>query len=208
MGADLGARLISGPATLVTSIHGSSAGQRRRGFQINACSIPSMFRRHARRCADREPRFVDALALATPSSLFRDPCALRVAAALPAASVWPDGIGLYPPPPEVPTVDKVTPVVCRRGRLTSHERFDAARTALVVFDMQNYFVAECFPGEVPLSRNCHQSVSERRRDQLAAPACLKRWVPARRCAPSGDDHDGFSQCSPLAAARGTPDAIR
>src|SRR5437763_14237694 len=40
----------------------------------------------------------------------------------------------------------------RQGRLTSHEQFDSGRTALVVIDMQNYFVAEGFPGEVPLSR--------------------------------------------------------
>jgi ureidoacrylate peracid hydrolase len=40
----------------------------------------------------------------------------------------------------------------RQGRLTTHEQFDAARTALIVIDMQNYFVADGFPGEVPLSR--------------------------------------------------------
>src|ERR1700722_6289892 len=40
----------------------------------------------------------------------------------------------------------------RQGRLTSHEQFDVTRTALLVVDMQNYFVAEGFPGEVPLSR--------------------------------------------------------
>jgi ureidoacrylate peracid hydrolase len=40
----------------------------------------------------------------------------------------------------------------RQGRLTSREPFAAGRTALLVIDMQNYFVAEGFPGEVPLSR--------------------------------------------------------
>ena len=40
----------------------------------------------------------------------------------------------------------------RQGRLTSQEQFDAQRTALVIVDMQNYFVAEGAPGEVPLSR--------------------------------------------------------
>src|SRR5258708_2045392 len=40
----------------------------------------------------------------------------------------------------------------RQGRLTSQEQFDAGRTALVVVDMQNHFVAEGFPGEVPISR--------------------------------------------------------
>ena len=42
-----GARPISmGQATLAPSIHGSNAGPRPRGFQINAYSIPSMFRHH------------------------------------------------------------------------------------------------------------------------------------------------------------------
>jgi ureidoacrylate peracid hydrolase len=40
----------------------------------------------------------------------------------------------------------------RHGRLTSREPFPAGRTALLVIDMQSYFVAEGFPGEVPLSR--------------------------------------------------------
>jgi ureidoacrylate peracid hydrolase len=34
----------------------------------------------------------------------------------------------------------------------SHETIDAARSALVVIDMQNYFVAEGFPREVPVAR--------------------------------------------------------
>src|SRR5258707_1987194 len=40
----------------------------------------------------------------------------------------------------------------RQGKLVSHDTIDAARTALVVVDMQNFFVAEGFPLEVPLSR--------------------------------------------------------
>jgi ureidoacrylate peracid hydrolase len=43
-------------------------------------------------------------------------------------------------------------VLLRQGRLLSHDEIDAARTALVVVDMQNHFVAEGFPAEVPLSR--------------------------------------------------------
>jgi ureidoacrylate peracid hydrolase len=43
-------------------------------------------------------------------------------------------------------------VLRRQGRLVSHDVIDAARTALVVVDMQNHFVAEGFPAEVPLSR--------------------------------------------------------
>ena len=45
-------------------------------------------------------------------------------------------------------------VIRRQGKLFSHDTIDAARTALVVVDMQNYFVAEGFPLEVPAgSRN-------------------------------------------------------
>jgi ureidoacrylate peracid hydrolase len=40
----------------------------------------------------------------------------------------------------------------RQGKLVSHDTIDAARSALVVVDMQNHFVAEGFPAEVPLSR--------------------------------------------------------
>jgi ureidoacrylate peracid hydrolase len=40
----------------------------------------------------------------------------------------------------------------RQGKLTSRDTFDAARTALIVVDMQNHFVAPGFPAEVPLSR--------------------------------------------------------
>ncbi len=40
----------------------------------------------------------------------------------------------------------------RQGKLVSHDTIDAARTAVVVVDMQNHFVAEGFPAEVPLSR--------------------------------------------------------
>jgi len=43
-------------------------------------------------------------------------------------------------------------VVRRQGKLVSHETIDAARSALVVIDMQNYFVAEGFPLEVPVAR--------------------------------------------------------
>jgi ureidoacrylate peracid hydrolase len=40
----------------------------------------------------------------------------------------------------------------RRGRLTCEEEFDPGHTAFVVIDMQNHFVDERFPGEVPLAR--------------------------------------------------------
>jgi ureidoacrylate peracid hydrolase len=44
-------------------------------------------------------------------------------------------------------------VLRRQGKLPSHDTIDAARTALVVVDMQNYFVAEGFPLEVPVARD-------------------------------------------------------
>jgi ureidoacrylate peracid hydrolase len=43
-------------------------------------------------------------------------------------------------------------VLRRQGRLLSHDAIDAGRTALLVVDMQNYFVAEGFPLEIPLAR--------------------------------------------------------
>ena len=43
-------------------------------------------------------------------------------------------------------------VLRRQGKLVSHDEIGAARAALVVVDMQNHFVAEGFPAEVPLSR--------------------------------------------------------
>src|SRR5882757_7978797 len=44
-------------------------------------------------------------------------------------------------------------VLRRQGRLFSHETIDAGRTALVVVDMQNYFVADGFAAEVPEARD-------------------------------------------------------
>src|SRR5215831_4410683 len=43
-------------------------------------------------------------------------------------------------------------VLRRQGKLFANEAIEAARSALVVVDMQNYFCAEGFPAEVPLSR--------------------------------------------------------
>jgi ureidoacrylate peracid hydrolase len=44
-------------------------------------------------------------------------------------------------------------VLRRQGKLLSHETIDASRTALVVIDMQNFFVAEGFMAEVPEARD-------------------------------------------------------
>jgi ureidoacrylate peracid hydrolase len=43
-------------------------------------------------------------------------------------------------------------VLRRQGKLFANEAIEAARSALVVVDMQNYFCAAGFPAEVPLSR--------------------------------------------------------
>ena len=43
-------------------------------------------------------------------------------------------------------------VIRRRGRLFAHEELEPRRTALVVVDMQNYFVAEGFPSYVPAAK--------------------------------------------------------
>jgi ureidoacrylate peracid hydrolase len=50
-------------------------------------------------------------------------------------------------------------VLRRQGKLLSHDRIEAARTALVVVDMQNYYVAEGFPLEVPLARAIVPSIN-------------------------------------------------
>lgn len=43
-------------------------------------------------------------------------------------------------------------VLRRQGKLVSHDTIEAGRTALIVVDMQNFFVAEGAALEVPLSR--------------------------------------------------------
>ena len=61
-------------------------------------------------------------------------------------------------------------VIRRQGKLLSHDTIDAARTALVVVDMQNYFVAEGFPLEVPLSREIVPNINQLARALRAGPA--------------------------------------
>jgi nicotinamidase-related amidase len=48
--------------------------------------------------------------------------------------------------------DVIDRVIARRGRLHAFEHFEGARTALVVVDLQNYFVAPDSPAEVPDAR--------------------------------------------------------
>ena len=62
-------------------------------------------------------------------------------------------------------------VVARRGRLHLFDRLDAKRTALLVIDMQNAFVAPGAPIEVPAARGIVAPIN-----RLAA-ALRKRGVP-------------------------------
>ena len=72
----------------------------------------------------------------------------------------------------------------RQGKLVSHETIDAARTALVVVDMQNYFVAEGFPGLKSRSRAplCQTSIKCRWQSVLReVPLRGSRRRPRGRC---------------------------
>ena len=53
----------------------------------------------------------------------------------------------------------VDTVIARRGRLHCLERIDPERSALVVVDMQNYFVNPGFQGEVPPAREIVPAVN-------------------------------------------------
>jgi ureidoacrylate peracid hydrolase len=59
--------------------------------------------------------------------------------------------------------------------MTSRAPLDAARTALLVIDMQNYFVAEGFPGEVPLARTIVPTINRLAKAVRAAGAPVV-WV--------------------------------
>ena|ERR1700719_1996888 len=70
----------------------------------------------------------------------------------------------------------------RQGKLVSHDTIDAARTALVVVDMQNHFVAEGFPAEIPISREIVPTINRlaRRCAPPAAMCCGSRPPPPAR----------------------------
>jgi ureidoacrylate peracid hydrolase len=104
-------------------------------------------------------------------------------------------------------------VLRRQGRLLSHETLDAGRTALVVVDMQNYFVAEGFAGEVPLSRAIVPNINRMAKAlrsaggtvlwiQTTSIGALKTWANhhkhmltpqrgERRLTELDESHDGF-----------------
>jgi len=78
-------------------------------------------------------------------------------------------------------------VLRRQGKLISHDEIDAARAALVVIDMQNHFVADGFPAEVPLSREIVPTINRLARAmriaggqvvwvQTTATGALEHWA--------------------------------
>ncbi|HEY2533401.1 MAG TPA: isochorismatase family cysteine hydrolase [Xanthobacteraceae bacterium] len=66
-------------------------------------------------------------------------------------------------------------VISRQGKLFSHDTIEAARSALIVVDMQNYFVAEGFPLEVPMARQIVGNVNRLAR-ALRASGGTVVWV--------------------------------
>jgi ureidoacrylate peracid hydrolase len=66
-------------------------------------------------------------------------------------------------------------VLARQGKLLSHDTIDAGRTALVVVDMQNYFVAEGFPLEVPKARAIVPNINRMAKAMRAAGGAVV-WV--------------------------------
>ena len=66
-------------------------------------------------------------------------------------------------------------VMRRQGKLPSHDTIDAAHTALIVIDMQNYFVAEGFPLEVPAARDIVPNINRLARAVRAAGGMVA-WV--------------------------------
>jgi ureidoacrylate peracid hydrolase len=104
-------------------------------------------------------------------------------------------------------------VIKRQGKLLSHDSIDAGRTALVVVDMQNYFVAEGFAAEVPEARDIVPNINRMAKAlraaggtvvwvQTTATGALKHWTNhhkhmlttdrvEKRLAQLDEGHDGF-----------------
>jgi ureidoacrylate peracid hydrolase len=80
-------------------------------------------------------------------------------------------------------------VIARRGKLHLFDKLDPRKTALLVIDMQNAFVAPGAPVEVPAAREIVPSIN-----RLAA-ELRKRGVPViwvlHENRPGGSDWDGF-----------------
>lgn len=115
-------------------------------------------------------------------------------------------------------------VLKRQGKLLSHDTIEAGRTALVVVDMQNYFVAEGFAAEVPLARDIVPNINRMAKAlraaggtvawiQTTAAGALEHWgnhhtymlTPERaqkRLTQLDEAHDGFKLFSELELAAG------
>src|ERR1700704_6205709 len=66
-------------------------------------------------------------------------------------------------------------VLSRQGKPFANEAITAGRSALVVVDMQNYFCAQGFPAEVPLSREIVPNINRLARAMRAAGGTVV-WV--------------------------------
>ncbi len=66
-------------------------------------------------------------------------------------------------------------IVKRRGSLTIHDRIDAARTALLVVDMQNFFIAPGQGAEIPVNREITPIIN-RLADSLRAAGGTVVWI--------------------------------
>jgi ureidoacrylate peracid hydrolase len=77
-------------------------------------------------------------------------------------------------------------VMARRGRLHLYDRLDPKRTALVVIDMQNAFVAPGAPVEVPAARDIVKHIN-RLASELRKRGVPVIWVLHQ----NADDWDGF-----------------
>lgn len=97
----------------------------------------------------------------------------------------------------------------RGGRLNAYESLEAARTALVVVDMQNYFVADGMPSCAPVAQTIVPNINRLARAtraaggmvvwiQTEAPADPKDWE-SRKEATSAD---GWARRQKLLAAAG------
>jgi ureidoacrylate peracid hydrolase len=104
-------------------------------------------------------------------------------------------------------------VLKRQGKLHSHDTIDVTRSALIVVDMQNYFVAEGFAAEVPPARGIVSNINRLARAmratggtivwvQTSAAAALERWAnhhkyqltearARRRLTELNEAHEGF-----------------
>ncbi len=104
-------------------------------------------------------------------------------------------------------------VLRRQGKPFALEQIDPSHSALVVVDMQNHFVAEGFPGEIPVAREIVPAINRMAAAmrvaggavawiQTTAVGALERWsnhhkyrlrpeVAARRLASLAEDAEGF-----------------